>query len=124
MSMTTGSQENNVMISGGVSGQFAIGNGIIQVGNQLPAETAVDLGLRLSIKQRKRLTQLHRQIVERFNEGELDGLTFDLGLRYEDLKGSTPQEKARELVRYFMRQERLDELVTALSQARPLVDWQ
>jgi hypothetical protein len=124
MSNTTSSQENSLIINGNVSGQVGVGNGITQISNQPPVETAVDPGPRLSATQRERLTQLHRQITERFNDSELDGLSFELGLRYENLKGSTPQEKARELLRYFMRQERLDELVAALSQARPQVDWQ
>jgi hypothetical protein len=124
MSNTTGSQENSLIINGNVSGQVGVGNGITQISNQLPAETADSDNVRLSAAQRERLTQLHRQITERFNDSELDGLSFELGLSYENLRGSTPPEKARELLRYFTRQGRLDELVAALSQARPQVDWQ
>ena len=48
-------------------------------------------------------TMLRQILAERFNEGELRTLCFDLGIDYENLPGQGKADKARELVAYFQR---------------------
>ena len=57
------------------------------------------------------LTQLRQLLSKRFSDGELRTLCFDLGVAYEDLPGSGKADKARELVDYMDRHERLADLV-------------
>ena len=57
------------------------------------------------------LTQLRQLLVKRFSDGELRTLCFDLGVEYEDLPGAGKTDKARELVDYMDRYDRLADLV-------------
>ena len=69
------------------------------------------------------LTQLRQLLADRFNDGEIRTLCFDLGVDYDDLPGSGKADKARELVDYMDRHERLADLVRDGRQARPDVPW-
>jgi hypothetical protein len=62
---------------------------------------------------------LRRILAERFDLEELRTLCFDLGVRYDDLPAEGQQAKARELVAYLQRRERLDQLASYLRQHRP-----
>ncbi len=46
-------------------------------------------------------------------------MCFDLGVRYDDLPAEGQQAKARELVAYLERRERLGQVVSYLVQHRP-----
>lgn len=73
-----------------------------------------------AIKQR----QVLRQILDKhFNESELHNLTFELGVDYEALSGFTKQDKARELITYLERRDRVPELIQACQQLRPTAPW-
>ncbi len=65
------------------------------------------------------LTNLRQILTTRFNDGELRSLCFDLGVDYESLPGEGKADKARELVAYCERHERIPELIRNLIQLRP-----
>jgi hypothetical protein len=69
------------------------------------------------------LTQLRQLLAKRFSDGELHTLCFDLGVEYEDLPGAGKADKARELVDYMDRYERLADLLRVGRGARPDVPW-
>jgi HEAT repeat protein len=67
--------------------------------------------------------QLRQILTERFDKGELGTLCFDLGVDYDDLPGEGNQAKAKDLVAYCERRERIDELIAIGKQQRPDVPW-
>jgi hypothetical protein len=64
-------------------------------------------------------TELRDILVTNFNDGELRDLCFDLGVEYENLGGEGKSGKARELVAYCQRRERLPDLEAACRRLRP-----
>jgi tetratricopeptide (TPR) repeat protein len=67
----------------------------------------------------KHLTQLRRILTERFDEGELRTLCFDLDVDYDSLPGDGKADKARELVAYLERRDRVSELIETGKRQRP-----
>jgi hypothetical protein len=65
------------------------------------------------------LPQLRDFIVAHFNDNEVRDLCFDLGIDYESLPGEGKAAKARELVAYCQRRNRLAELEAACLRLRP-----
>ncbi len=65
------------------------------------------------------LPQLRDLITRYFNDSELRDLCFDLGIDYENLGGDNKTAKARELVGYGQRHDRLAELEAACRRLRP-----
>ncbi|MCP4361659.1 MAG: hypothetical protein GY796_26915 [Chloroflexi bacterium] len=65
--------------------------------------------------------KLHQVLVENFSEQELRELCFNFDLRYEELSGTSIREKALELLTYFDRRGRIDELIAACVNLRPHV---
>lgn len=74
--------------------------------------------------QQEYLARLRRVLSERFDEGELRTLCFDLGVGYGNLPGAGKVNKARELVSYLERRDRIPELVDMGKQLRPDVSWE
>lgn len=64
-------------------------------------------------------TQLHAFLVEHFNLEELKTLCFNLGVEYDDLGGEGRFGKARELVLFAERRDRLADLRAIMDQWRP-----
>ena len=62
-------------------------------------------------------------MVTYFNRSELAALYFDLNIYFDDLPGETRTDKARELIEFMTRQERLPQLLTLLQKERPFADW-
>jgi hypothetical protein len=62
---------------------------------------------------------LLKWIREKFNDNELRDLCFELGIDYERLLGEGKAAKARELVAYCQRCDRLAELEQAAQRMRP-----
>ena len=73
--------------------------------------------------RRKYLTELRQILNARFNRGELRTLCADLGVDYHDLPGEGTGEKARELIEYLERHNRLSELVELGRVDRPDISW-
>jgi V8-like Glu-specific endopeptidase len=69
------------------------------------------------------LSAIHQLLLQHFDEQELIHLCFKLGVDYADLPATGRGNKARELVTYLDRRDRLDELRTAVMQQRPHVAW-
>jgi nucleoside phosphorylase len=68
-------------------------------------------------------TALLQLLTTHFNVSELHDLCFDLGIDFEDLGGQTKSDKARELIAYARRYNRLDELISQAHSQRPQADW-
>ena len=71
------------------------------------------------IDQKINPAELRITLQERFDEGELRTLCFDLGLDYENFPGDGKINKARELVKYFQNRQQLTLLVNQLQKQRP-----
>jgi len=69
------------------------------------------------------LATLRQNIEASFDLEELKGITFDLGLKFDNLAGETLRAKSRELVDYCQRQNMLKELVDLCANLRGRVDW-
>jgi len=69
------------------------------------------------------LTQLLQVLDERFSEGELQTLCFYLDIDYDSLSGEGKSGKARELVKYLRRRNRIDDLVETGTGLRPDIPW-
>lgn len=69
------------------------------------------------------LAQLRERLDHSFDEEELRTLTFELGIGYDNIAGSTKAGKTRELVAALDRQGRIPELVALCARNRPHIDW-
>ncbi len=67
--------------------------------------------------------KLRRILARYFNAGELRTLCFDLGIDYDDLPGEGKTDKARGLVSYLERRDRIPELIKLGKQVRPNAPW-
>jgi len=72
---------------------------------------------------REYLVRLRETLAAYFDAGELRTLCFDLGVDYDDLPGEGKGNKARELIAYLERRDRLPELVRMCQGLRPHVAW-
>jgi hypothetical protein len=66
----------------------------------------------------KDLAALREQILARCNDQELRTLCADLGVDYDDLPAMGRKNKARELVAFLYRQDRIPELEAVLARPR------
>ena len=69
------------------------------------------------------ILQLFRKMEPVFDDSELRGLCFDLGVEYEDLSGQNRLDRLRELITHLERRQRLPDLVNRCRELRPRVDW-
>ncbi len=65
------------------------------------------------------LRRLRQRLVTGFNLPELDDLIFELGIAPDEIAGQTRSAKARELVSYCQRNERLGDLEATVNRLRP-----
>ncbi len=77
----------------------------------------------MATKSESYLSRLHRLIDARFDLEDLRTLAFELSVKFDSLPGEGSSTKARELILFMARHERLAELVAALRKARPVSDW-
>lgn len=68
----------------------------------------------------QKLRDLLRQ---HFTLPDLEDLCFEMDVSWDDVRGETLSEKARELTRYCQSQGRLPELLVHARRLRPAVDW-
>ena len=71
-----------------------------------------------------RLTLLRQMLVTRFSVDELKTLCVDLGLEYAALPGEGKEGKARELVAYLERRDRIPELEEKSKRLRSDLSWE
>ena len=69
------------------------------------------------------LINLRRILTERFDDGELRTLCFDLGIEYDNLSGPGKADKARELVVYSERHGLISKLVSVAQEQRRDISW-
>jgi hypothetical protein len=67
--------------------------------------------------------QIRQLIGELFTIEEMNTLAMDLGINYEEIKGNTVIEKARELVLHCERRSLIDTLIQFCQVARPHAPW-
>ena len=71
-----------------------------------------------AIPERDYLIRLRQTLDTRFSDSELRTLCFDLNVDYDTLPGTGKADKAREIVDYFNRRNRIPELVAAVKEQR------
>ena len=69
------------------------------------------------------LPRLRQILTDYFDEGELRTLSFDMRVDYDDLPGEGKTNRAREMVAYFDRCDRVSDLVEIGRQMRPNAPW-
>lgn len=69
------------------------------------------------------LSELHTTLARRFNDGELRTVCLNLGVEYEDLPAVGRADKARELLEYLNRRQRIPDLVRLCRHQRPDIAW-
>jgi len=69
------------------------------------------------------LVELRNLLIENFSLSELSDLAFDLDVKFENLSGSTLNEKARELISYLNRRNQLSRLGEVGPALRPELPW-
>ena len=67
--------------------------------------------------------ELRNLRVAYFNSSELHNLCFDLGVNYENLRGQTLEDKARELITLCHRYNLTESLIQQCRNLRPMVPW-
>lgn len=68
-------------------------------------------------------SQLLKLITEGFDEEELKDICFNSGVDYDTVPGKDKKSKAREIIIYFMRRNRLRELIKMGQNMRPDITW-
>lgn len=69
------------------------------------------------------LKKLRQILVNRFNVSDLRDICFELEVEFEDLGGESKKDKARELLDYLKRRERILDLVRTGERLRPDIHW-
>jgi hypothetical protein len=67
---------------------------------------------------------LRDQLVEYFDEGELNNICFDLNIDPQTLPGETKQDQAREMIIYCQRRGLMEKLIARCRELRPNVSWE
>jgi len=70
------------------------------------------------------MSKLRRALVERFSDGDLRDLCFDLEIDYESLPGDGKADKARELLILMRQHRRIGELLPFAQKLRPDIQWE
>lgn len=82
-----------------------------------------DLEIQPAETRSRYLTRLRQILATHFGASELRSLCFDLGIDYDDLPELGKTDKARALVEYLERRDRIPELVEIGQQLRPKLSW-
>ena len=69
------------------------------------------------------MTRLRQILALLFDEEDLRTLCFDLGVDYDNLPARGKAYKARELVKYLGRHNRISELLRIGKELRPDISW-
>jgi hypothetical protein len=72
---------------------------------------------------RELLINLRRILTDRFDEGELEVLCYDLDIPFEELPGDKMSVKAMRLVRKLEQTNRVDELIQLGQSMRKDIEW-
>jgi len=77
----------------------------------------------MSSEQTGYFRELRKLLETHLSVGDVEVISFDLGIEYEDIKGDTKPIKIVSLIKYLARLGRLEELITLLKNERPIVAW-
>ncbi len=69
------------------------------------------------------LSDLHKQIDQRFNLEEIRSLCFDLGVDFDNVAGEGKSARIRELILQLARRDELQRLIDQLRRERSNVNW-
>jgi len=69
------------------------------------------------------VAEFRERLFNHFTSVELEELAFDFGANWDDLAGASRRDKARALIVYAFRRDKLADLIRVASQQRPDVDW-
>lgn len=67
--------------------------------------------------------KLRNLLVKRFSKSEIRDICFEMNIEYENLDGETLNDKARELIFFCRRRDKLEELLSILKEKRPHEKW-
>jgi transcription initiation factor TFIIIB Brf1 subunit/transcription initiation factor TFIIB len=76
-----------------------------------------------TLTEKRHQRRLYQKLLECFNEEELKTLCFKLGVEYDDLPATGRENKARELVKYLSRCDRIRDLVKICKELHPTASW-
>ena len=107
-------------VSGGIHGSIIAGGDVTTAIS--PGKQPAAISTEPSVGQ-ARLITLRQILTQRFDDGGLRTLCFDLGVDYDSLPGQGKADKARELVAYFDRRRQIYRLIEVGTQQRPDIDW-
>jgi hypothetical protein len=107
-------------VTGGIYGTIIAGGDVRAAAGSGVQPAAVDAGPPL---ERTQLIILRQVLVERFDEGELRTLCFDLGVDYDSLPGQGKADKARDLIAYLERRQQIYTLIEIGRLQRPDILW-
>jgi hypothetical protein len=78
----------------------------------------------MDVERTKYLRELRRNIVAHFNLEELQTITFDVGLDWDDIPGGeTKGPRTQNLLKTLIHRGRLGNLITLLREIEPAVEW-
>lgn len=69
------------------------------------------------------LVQIRNLITDTFDREEIRSLCFELGIKYDDLRGETLFTRIESLISRMNREGRLDDLLNFCAYKRPKIDW-
>ena len=107
--------EGGVNVKGDVQGPIITGSGNTIITGQGAASASPPLP--------PQFTPLRKLMMQYFDLGELRTIAFDLGISYDDLRGSTRSEFVESLIGHCHRNGKLSQLLTLCRQQRGFVDW-
>ena len=67
--------------------------------------------------------QIYRKMEPHFNLSDLQTLSFELGVNFEDINGQNRLEKLREFLIYIDQRGKLNDLIEKCKEARPQISW-
>ncbi|MCP5093940.1 MAG: hypothetical protein GY943_00145 [Chloroflexi bacterium] len=77
----------------------------------------------MNLEQTKYMREIRRRMIVYFDLDELQILTNDLGVDWDELSGNKKSTKSQSLIRYLAQRGRIKYLVDLLKEERPHVDW-
>lgn len=69
------------------------------------------------------MRELRRNMMDFFDQDELQTLVFDLGVDWDELSGEKKSAKSHSLISYLARRGRLEDLIELLREERPNENW-
>lgn len=116
---------NAVAVAGDVNAPIMTGSTatLTYIANQQIVQSSTYEQANLPPKLRAYLFQLYQLLLRYFNQNEIRDLCFETNVEYDDLPGEGRIAKARELIFYLDRQQRITDFINTVRRYRPSVTW-